>query len=160
MQVAGSPVGNPSLQEMWDQEQCPIVNGIIFATGAVRHLEMDPAGRASGHRGHLIVGSETSLAELEKSGRLSCTYYTEMGEAIDQSLGIRVVCGGGGMGSDGFIALLRLPANCVEWIAFFDFANPFTDVRVVDNNIETHNNLGEEWSLSIEAPQSITLKKA
>jgi hypothetical protein len=147
-----------SLQKFWEKEQCPIVNGIIFANGAVMPIEMDSTKRGAGDRRSVLAGAETSLDQLEALGHLSFSFYTEMGEVVDASHSLKAVCGGGGMGGDGFVALLRYPSSQLEWVAFFDFANPFTNIKFSDDRIEAHNNLGETWSFPIDAPEKISIQ--
>ncbi len=149
----------PSLQQIWEDEQCPIVNGIVFATGAVKVLADERIKQAFGNNG-LVFESESSLDELQASGNLLLTFYTEMSEAVDESRSIKAVCGGAGMGGDGFVALLEYPANRIQWIAFFDFANPFEDVRLAQERIIAHNNLGETWSFQIADPRKIAIEGA
>lgn len=84
------------LQEIWDREQCPIVNGIMFADGTVKLMELtrDTAPRT------VAVRKETSLDSLQKSSAVLNGSYTEMAEAVDHSRSIRAVCGGASVGSN------------------------------------------------------------
>jgi len=143
------------LQEIWDREQCPIVNGVMFADGTVKLVKLDATSKQTRS---VVRGSETSLESLQGSGTILNSFYTEMGEAVDESRSVKAVCGGAGMGADGFVALLQHPSNQLEWVAFFDFANPFVDVRISEGRVIARNNLGEIWSFQIDAPQEIRIE--
>jgi hypothetical protein len=148
-----------SIQEIWAEGKCHLVNGIIHANGIVTPIELDRSNQGHHLRGRLVVGCTTNLADLKNSGSLEHTFHTEMCEVVDDLVRLRVVGGGAGMGGDGFVAVLRLPGDILEWIAFFDFANPFVSVQIINQSIKAVNNLGEEWSFPISAPERVAISQ-
>lgn len=146
-----------SMQELWTVGKCPLVNGIVHATGMITLIELDPLKQNHRPKGHLVTGKTVSLSDLELAGSLECTFYTEMCELVDSSLGLHMVAGGAGMGGDGFVALLSSPTEILQWIAFFDFANPFVKVDLANRFVNAVNNLGEKWSFPIDAPELVVV---
>ena len=54
------------------------------------------------------------------------------------------------------VALLGADES-LQWIAFFDYANPFERIRFDGDFLIARNNLDEEWSFRLANPEMITI---
>ena len=142
-----------SLQSLWDKNECPILNGVMFADGFVEHVKPHDQPRPVGTMS-LTCQERTSIdyqAKLPVAGVIpSC-------RAEDRSTGIVAIGGEGGMGSDGFVAVTDF-ANRLQWIAFFDFSNPFVSVGFRNGEVIAENNLGERWHFPLSSPSRIKVE--
>ena len=142
-----------SLQMLWENEECPILNGVIFADGTVDLVKPHDQPRPFGTV-NLKCQERTSIncqTKLQLTGVIpSC-------RAEDGAKGVVAIGGEGGMGSDGFVAITDL-ANRLRWIAFFDFSNPFVSVGIESEEVIAKNNLGERWHFPLANPSRINVE--
>lgn len=72
-----------------------------------------------------------------------------------------MIVGECGMGSDGFVALQATDdPDSLQWLAFFDFSNPFESVSFAGDFVEVRNNIGEEWCFDRSSPREIEIRPA
>ena len=119
-------------------------------------IELDEAEPQLGRRGLIRKGSAV-LTKMEEHGAIDTTFYTEKVHATDPARGIKAVAGEAAWGGDGFVALFDLATAKLEWIAFFDFANPFDEVELTDHAVISRNNLGETWSFPLADPAGVAI---
>ena len=149
------------IQKAWKEEKCPIINGIIFGNGKVVLLDVEDFHsiiRKRMQKKSIKVISHSDLNELEDTNRLEWSYITELFEINDSSRGIRISCGEGGMGADGFVAVTQEGTDVLEWIAFFDISNPFMEIHIHDNEIIATTNLGDKWHFLMNKPESVYIE--
>ena len=82
-----------AIEEAWARRECPIVNGIIFKTGAVIPIVVDATDPISRRPERVRSGDPTSLTELAKSRPLDYTECNVLCEVIDRPRGLRAVAG-------------------------------------------------------------------
>ena len=58
---------------------------------------------------------------------------TELASCDYAVAGLRLVCGEGAMGSDGFVAAVRPSDGALAWVAFFDCSHPFSAISIVED---------------------------
>lgn len=125
----------------------------MFSNGLVECVEpreqLRPAGITT-----LITIKRVSLKEQES---LKSTGLISICRTEDKKKDIVVIGGEGGMGSDGFVAVTDL-ANQLQWLAFFDFSNPFVSVELLNEEIIGTNNLGEKWRFPLKNPSKIRIE--
>jgi len=46
----------------------------------------------------------------------------------------------------------------IKWIAFFETANPFEKLDIIDDKIIAHNNLNEKWIFDINNPSNLIIE--
>lgn len=146
------------LKVEWDAERCPIVDGIIFGDGRVKRMGLDWVRNAAG-RLELAVrpAGWTSLAELMEKGDLQWTGITPRCANIDAAMGLRLSCGEGGLGADGFVAVVQADRGEILWIAFFTQSNPFEVVQLAGDQVMAKTSLGTWWQFPLHSPESVTL---
>lgn len=142
-----------SLIEKWGAEQCPMLNGITVANGAHHPVKPIDAPRTQ-----LPLRLGYSQAHpLPDTALLQWASVNLLCESQSLPLRLKIKAGEGSMGSDGVIALFD-EADHLQWIAFFDFSNPFERVRFEGETVVAENNLGEKWRLPIEQPWAVTIE--
>lgn len=146
-----------NLQERWSGGACPIINGIAFPSGVVRWLNVEEEIGSEQTTIVLEPASPTSLLELQQEGSLDWTQCTQLHEWSDQSLGLGVSCGEGGLGADGFVAVFNLDANKLIWLAFFECSNPFVGSRIEDDAVYAETTHGHKWVFPLESPERVTV---
>ncbi len=143
------------LHDNWAKGKCPLLNGVIFADGTyypIRHV----AQPRRSFPVELFFDPARQMTPLSSIGEW--TQITPLCEVVDQSKGIFAVAGEGGMGADGFIALMHSD-RVLQWNAFFTFSNPFIALLLVGDELVARNNHGEHWRVPLSTPWKITIEK-
>lgn len=64
--------------------------------------------------------------------------------------------GGGGFGSDGFVAASQSSNDLLVWLAFFDYSNPFIELAEDSkNHVIGKTTLGELWRFDLNSPEYV-----
>ena len=145
------------IQTAWKDERCPILNGIVFGTGHVKLLHVEFSPKSGGADYTVKEYGTTDIGLLEESKQLTWTYLGQLFETFDKKQGIRISCGEGGMGGDGFVAVSKGTEDWLEWIAFFDCSNPFVEIKALDDEIVGMTNIDNIWRFSLQNPGLITV---
>ncbi len=143
------------IQKAWTEGKSPIINGIVYGDDTA--VLLDIAAGAVGSSYSIHVASKTTLADLERGQKLEWTYIAQLCEAKVFEEGLTIVGGEGGMGADGFIAVIRTASNQLVWLAFLDCSNPFEKVSLSDGIINAVTNLGHTWSFPLARPEAVTV---
>lgn len=148
-----------SIQEQWTKQRCPIINGILFASGRIAWINVKEqfSGRTISYE--LDHPSETSITDLLEEDKLQWTDLTILKELNQDNLNLLVQAGEGAMGGDGFVASSDLASKKLFWIAFFENSNPFVDIRVTDDVIQAINNHSILWEFPINEPENLKIDK-
>lgn len=134
-----------SIDELWKEERCPLVDGVYFYDGSavvmecvlglwVRPLVRTNLDAISEFNAHL-------MAELNE---------LNVGKSIDGSF--EAYCGEGSHGSEGFVCLRRADVALV-WLAYFHNSNPFVQVDIVGEDVVARSNHGHVWCFPIKSPE-------
>lgn len=142
-----------SLMSLWAKWECPILNGVMFADGFVDCIPPYEQSRPPG----TITLAGQGRTSLDSLGSLELTSVMPSCRAEDKAKDLVVIGGEGGMGSDGFVAVTDF-ANCLRWIAFFDFSNPFVSVALSGDEVLAKNNLDETWHFPLVSPSQIKVE--
>lgn len=145
------------IQELWANEQCPIVNGIIFGNGVIKRFELIRDGSWNPEKTVLDLKAQISIIEILRNEPNNITHIHQLCEKTVLERNIRLVVGEAGWGGDGFVAVETLKTKKLEFMLFFDNSNPFTEVDFVDSEIVAISNLGEKWIIPIKEPEKITV---
>lgn len=145
------------IQVKWEEEELPVVDGIVFDNGDVIQVDyMIVHGEASMGVAVQLKGRTTLGEMLDKDADL-WTPFTEWSAAVCEERGIRISCGEGACGSEGFIAESRVEDGHVNWIGFFRRSNPFREVRIVDTNAVAESSYGQYWTFPLDDPSHLSL---
>lgn len=129
------------LQSHWEKEKCPLLTGIMFPEGVVDLVKPQDQPRKSGIS--KLVSLERRL--LSETANPHLAALNPLFTLNDSARNLTVVCGEGGMGADGFVAVTDLQSGALKRIAFFDFSNPFVKAESIGETIIATNNLDERW---------------
>ncbi len=146
------------LLRKWKDEQCPLVNGVTLGNGEVYALELSRVREGESYALHLRPGKRTNLASLQEAGSLWWTDVTELDEVEAPGTGLRVCGGEGGQGADGFIAVSRVEDGGLQWVAFFDNANPFVELRLTETQVHAVTTLDDRWTFDLVQPGEVTVE--
>lgn len=146
------------------QRRLPIASGVFFGDG--RWIPVQPqmidelASGSAGSRYVIHPGVSRNIEELGREESDGFAAITELVEesASDESRNLRVCCGEGSYGGDGFVALLRADDGSPIWVAFFEDSNPFVSVRLTESEAIGVTNLGHEWRFPIDAPERVRVR--
>jgi len=146
------------IQEAWKDGRCPIINGIIYGNGKIKPLNITYVHDEKVPKYNISYGGESADMWLADRGDVKWTYITQLFETHDEQSSMRISCGEGGMGADGYVALSKGEDDALVWVAFFDRSNPFTEVRVSGATVYAKTTLDNVWQFPIAEPQSATIE--
>jgi hypothetical protein len=146
-----------AIQELWREEKCPILNGVIYGTGKTVSMYLPSVPRE--------VNVLLDLKEIERGEIDSflkkkpdfATSITQLGESFSNSNDLRASCGEGSFGADGYVALSSINDDRLIWIIFFDDSNPFIEVIFSGANIKALTTLDTEWTIPIDTPERMVV---
>lgn len=145
-----------SVVTRWKNGEVPILNGVVQAVGLV-------------HLVHPVDAPRSLPMTLQQGGEAEMGVLSEIGWTRGIPADVRrdaethavVIVGECGMGSDGFVAMQATDdPDSLQWLAFFDFSNPFESVSLAGDFIKARNNLGEEWCFDRPSPWEIEIRPA
>lgn len=140
------------IQKYWDKDLCPIINGIIFANSVVKMLEPKHADEFT----YIPQFSgTTSIEEINSVDDLKLTTICKMKSLEVEEANLRIYCGEGSWGSEGFVAVCDIADDKLQWIAYFDYSNPMVKVEYLNGKIVSYSNLGHKWEFNISTPENV-----
>lgn len=146
-----------SLQEHWRDEEVPLIDGIIRADGEVVLFSYEATVRGS-DRGVIPSPKERStLREQLAADPDVWTAIDVMCRADWRAGGLELHGGGGGFGSDGFVAATSLENGDLVWLVFSQWSNPFRSLAVEGAKLRAVTELGQVWELDLPTPTSISV---
>jgi hypothetical protein len=151
---------DPSLAAYWRRRQLPLLPAIYHADGRVVSMLVTGAALAEAGRFSFSAspGHETTITCLDAAREPLGSMTLLEKPAIDRERNLSAYCGEGGMGADGYVALIRADDDEPIWIAFFDASNPFVSVELTANNVIAMSSHGNRWNFPIEAPEKVTVE--
>lgn len=138
----------------WLHEQCAIVNGVMFPDDRVYLVSVTSRPRQS----PLVACSEetVSISSVFGDADVEFTELTGLFEAEYPDRGLVVACGEGGMGGDGFVAVLKSGNRELVWLAFFDASNPFIRASLAGDIVHAVSSLGHCWRFPVDRPERVS----
>lgn len=135
-------------------------NGILMADGSVilfecRKLKAEGKTRPSA----AAIGNST-LESILSYDADAWVPLTEMDRKEDAHSGIRLTCGEGAMGNEGYVAVSDREDGKLKWYAFFSCSNPFESVRMEEGIVMAENAYGQLWKFPLERPESVSIEAA
>ncbi|MHC4675293.1 MAG: hypothetical protein ACYTBZ_22640 [Planctomycetota bacterium] len=145
------------MKDFGDHQQCPSVDGIVFATGEIQQINVDVDwGPPVSYR--LKLGTKTSINELENNQLLYWSDCAILASMIYEERQIEVVAGESDHGSDGFVAVMSNKSKNLKWLAFFTCSNPFSRLEIDNNQILATSTLGITWVFPVNKPEAVIVK--
>jgi hypothetical protein len=143
------------IQERWRRGQVPLMDGILYQDGSMVLFSYERVEH-QGERGLSVsVNGRTTLAEHLAEDPDIWTFVLEMDAVVWEEGGLRIACGGGGYGSDGFVAATRLQDDSLVWVAFSQRSNPFRTVDLLDASVVATTELGQVWRFGLPRPEPV-----
>jgi len=129
----------------WQNQKLPIVNGIIYSDGSLDWINVDYVG----DKRKIQFGSRIHLDDLLSNNEVGFSNIIINKKTQSFYKKINVYCGEGSFGGDGFVVVETQNDLHIKWIAFFETANPFEKIDIIDNKVIAYNNLNEKWIFDI-----------
>ena len=143
------------IQDKWRQEEVPIMDGVLYSDGRIVLFSYESVEHR-GERGlHVVINGETTLADFLARDPDMWTSIIEMDSVTWDGGGLRILSGGCGFGSDGFVAAIRLPDEQLLWVAVSQRSNPFRALDRGDGYVLATTELGQVWRFSLPYPESV-----
>jgi hypothetical protein len=131
--------------------ECPLINGIIFPDTTIQLFEMEVSWEKPVEF-KIQASSTTSIDDLEKDGELWWCNCAILDEYVDETDSIKVFCGEGSHGSDGFVSVMDLKKEKVVWVAYFTSSNPFYKVTIKEEQVIAVSTLDCVWKFNLDRP--------
>lgn len=148
------------IQARWREEQCPIIDGVLYDDGRIFVFEYDLDPERPQMVRSVAIERETSLAEILERDPNAWTFVTELDEQVLEQERMRIICGEGGFGSDGFVAATCLEDGALRWIAFSQRSNPFLRLSFDAGRITAVSSLEIAWTYPIDEPHRVVIEPA
>jgi hypothetical protein len=147
------------IQRRWEEEQGFIVDGVTHDDGGVELFEYEFSPTTNGPIGVRITKRER-LERLVSERPNMWTYLTELAQASSPDKRLTALCGEGGMGSDGFVALCRSSDHHLLWLLFSQCSNPFQKITIDRGQIAAVSTHGMLWRIDVNEPSRISITPA
>jgi len=145
------------IAEFHTHQEYPNVSGVIFPDGRICFINVS-SDEASGSFFKVDPTGETTLEELEKKSNLCWSDGAILAEQISNDGTLKVVCGEGDYGSDGFVAVVCLKTQKTLWIAASNTSNPFDSVELHEGCVCAKSTLGYIWRFPLNNPCQFTVE--
>jgi hypothetical protein len=141
----------------WQNNLCPIINGIIFKDGTIKTMnpkEVSQCNYIPEYSGTKNINSKSEIEEISFT-----SIYKRKPVKIPE-LNLLVYCGEGSWGGEGFVAVCEEHEDneVLNWIAYFDYSNPMERVEYKDKKIFAYSNLRHKWIYDAFCPENVTVE--
>ena len=146
------------IQEKFNEEECPLFDGIVFGTGAIVIMECRL----------LVIDEKTEFCvhPIARAPLQSFLNYNPEGWASISTLatshwerqGVILTFGEGCHGSYGFVAVSNIASERLQWLAFFQRSNPFLEARIEGSEVVAISNLEHTWRFPIDQPELVRVE--
>jgi len=131
------------------------MNGIMFDSGEIIRLAIRSLQVRGAWVKLLDLVGKTTLDELLKDRPDFWSSITTLAQ-VETSSGafpLRLFCGEGSYGPEGFVAVCRAADEHLNWIAFFEHSNPFEYIEVHGSDALVVNNCQQIWRFPLNHPE-------
>lgn len=144
------------VDNLWENEECPYFNLIMFGTGLICELE----DKRNDNGGGLLkpkawMAATSAFAASHSEGRNEGFAILCTNNYPDLNL---MLLGGEccASGENGFIAATELSSGKLLWLVFLMDSNPFDAVELQGAFVVAKSTLGHSYRLSLLEPQDIS----
>ena len=143
-------------KHFWENDLCPIINGIIYANGTIKIL--NPKTNMKNEYEYLpdFCGVMT-IYEMSQKSEIQYTNIMKRQPIEVNAFNLLIYCGEGSWGGEGFVAVCERLGSSekLNWIAYFDYSNPMERIEYQNNKIIAYSILGRKWVFDIENPEKV-----
>jgi len=143
------------LNQEWKNGRIPIINGVLHENGEIECINIS---YDLDYNRVVKRGSNQNIYELIKEKEVYFSKISTFRQIKESKNNIVVSYGGGSYGSEGYIVLESNINFRIIWIAFFEEANPFEKLDIIDDKIIAYNNLNEKWIFDINNPSNLIIE--
>jgi len=157
MQRLDEAHANQQFLERWRQGETLHVDGITFASGRVVLLS---TATVSEHGEPKCVASplaDSTIASVLSRNPDAWVAITPMTATLDWEPEVRICCGEGAMGNEGFIAATSADLRTPIWVLFSTCSNPFTELRRAGADILADAGYDQTWRIPFANPERFTI---
>jgi len=155
MRVADEPV-NQELIERWRSGDVLHVDGIAFPSGVVTLMTSFTMRTGTTIRCHAQPLADTSVASLLEYDESIWVPVTTL-DSLGWTPAIKIVCGEGPMGNEGFVAATEPQSNFPLWVLFSSHSNPFTALSREGDHIVAEAGYGQSWRIPVAEPTRFSI---
>lgn len=142
------------IHQEWENGRLPIINGILYENGVIDWINIS---YDSNFNRSISGVRRRSIDDLISSRELFFSIINTSYQMNDKGNNIRVYCGGGSCGSEGYVVVESNIDLKLLWIAFFEESNPFEKIEIIGDRIIVYNNLKEKWTFEINNPVNLSI---
>jgi hypothetical protein len=146
------------IQEKWAEGFGLQVEGIVHATGAIVLCECNKVRSGSGLPMEVSILGQSRVFEVLAENKDPWVQITECDSLILDSRNLRLSCGEGAMGNEGYVAVCDGITSQLIWFAFFTCSNPFSEIRFEEGALIVETSYEQEWSFPLDAPQALSIR--
>lgn len=145
------------IQQRWNDEECPLFDGILFGDGDIVLMECRTHVRDSRLETIVRPLARSSLGSFLDYNPEGWVSITPMASFDGESGGLVVTCGEGAQGGDGFVAVCEADDQRLKWLAFFQGSNPFKRVTVEHDRVVAVSTHDHVWTFPLDRPELVSV---
>ena len=128
-----------------------MLNGILYSNGDFEKISIiDTVNERRG-----LIKHKKEKYNLKNNATLTFSYVND--ELLIPNTDIKILCGDGSLGGDGFVLAASVENNEIFWLVFLDDANPFLKLEYHNDFIIVINNLNEKWKFEISDKSNVRI---
>jgi hypothetical protein len=159
MQMNSHPSKNPLslLEEKWQSGYGLHIDGLVFADGRVVLCDCVKLKRDGRSIPLASPIGDSTLDSILKYDDDPWVALTELDRSEIAESNVKISCGEGAMGNEGYVAVTALDTGRLIWMAFFTCSNPFEALKLVDGEILAENSYEQEWIFPLDHPERVRI---
>lgn len=134
----------PILEEKWKAGFGLHIDGIVHATGQVVLCNCVKVKRDSRSFPLASPVGDSTLKSVLRYDDDPWVALTELDRREIAASNLKISCGEGAMGNEGYVAVAALDTGRLIWMAFFTCSNPFESVNIINGEIVAENSYEQE----------------
>jgi hypothetical protein len=148
------------IQKKWSGGFGLHVQGYVYGTGRVLLCDCKKIKSGKSLSTSVSVAGESTLDSILASEEDPWVDLTECDSKNFEDKNIRLSCGEGAMGNEGYVAVSDLNTKRLIWMAFFTCSNPLTEIKFENETIIAENTYEQEWVFPVLNPEALTIRAA
>ncbi|MEY2864147.1 MAG: hypothetical protein RLY58_1854 [Pseudomonadota bacterium] len=144
---------------LWDNEECPYFDLLMFGNGCICSLEINSNGRGDISAKPWQWMAATSVPNIDNQNHrnegfatLCSNDYPDFGFTLSGG----ECCASG---ENGFVAVTSSSSGALVWLAFFIASNPFESVSLQDGFVIAKTTSGYIYRFMLSEPQEIEVMR-
>jgi hypothetical protein len=123
-----------SVKAHWLKDELPGINCLVHGNGMLTMLNIYAVSTPEGKKHYVFPVADTTISSIEHYNDDVWTEIQIHPNHITTN-GIKLVCGEGGMGNEGFIAAIDQESDGLVWALFSTESNPFVKLELYNNTL-------------------------